>query len=82
MHFLQCNTSLKIRRMYVCICMYVCMFSSCLYFYSCQGEIIPKAVITHHVEASVFDWHPLERILAIGWADGTIHGFIVNLYTN
>lgn len=54
--------------------MYVCMFSSCLYFYSCQGEIIPKAVITHHVEASVFDWHPLERILAIGWADGTIHG--------
>ena len=67
--------------MYVYVCMYVCMFSSCLHFYSCQGEIIPKAVITHHVEASVFDWHPLERILAIGWADGTAiyHPWIYSL---
>ena len=26
--------------------------------------------ITHEYEATVFDWHPTERILAIGWADG------------
>ena len=37
-----------------------------------QGEIIPKASITHDVEATVFDWHPVERVLAIGWADGFV----------
>eukprot|EP01036_Dinobryon_divergens_P023347 gene23347-31681_t len=44
-----------------------------------EGEIIPKAVITHHVEATVFDWHPLERILAIGWADGMVCSWTIDM---
>ena len=31
-----------------------------------------KSSITHDAEATVFDWHPLERTVAIGWADGMV----------
>lgn len=35
-----------------------------------QGELVANSSITHDFEATVFDWHPTERILAIGWGDG------------
>jgi WD40 repeat protein len=37
---------------------------------STQGELVANSSITHDFEATVFDWHPTERLLAIGWGDG------------
>jgi hypothetical protein len=35
-----------------------------------QGELVANSQITHDFEATVFDWHPVDRLLAIGWGDG------------
>ena len=40
------------------------------HFHTTQGEIVSKTSIMHDAPAVVFDWHPKERIVAIGWADG------------
>eukprot|EP01032_Pedospumella_encystans_P019831 gene19831-22541_t len=37
-----------------------------------EGELVANSSITHDFEATVFDWHPTERILAIGWGDGMV----------
>jgi len=37
-----------------------------------EGELVANSSITHDFEATVFDWHPTERLLAIGWGDGMV----------
>lgn len=35
-----------------------------------QGELFASYDISHDYEATVMQWHPYDRVLAIGWADG------------
>ena len=42
-------------------------------FINNEGQTIQNSSITHDYEANVFDWQPNGRVLAIGWADGTLH---------
>ncbi len=32
--------------------------------------MVQASEITHDFEASVLEWHPTDRVVAIGWADG------------
>jgi len=39
-------------------------------FVNNEGGLLPNCSITHEHEATVFDWQPNGRVIAIGWADG------------
>jgi hypothetical protein len=32
--------------------------------------MVQASEINHDYEASVLEWHPTDRVVAIGWADG------------
>jgi hypothetical protein len=40
---------------------------------SSKGELIPQSEIESEFEATLFDWHPNEKLLAVGWADGNTY---------
>jgi hypothetical protein len=43
------------------------------FFISSKGELIPQSEIESEFEATLFDWHPNEKLLAVGWADGNTY---------
>ena len=47
-------------------------------FVNGEGQLIQNSNITHDSEATVFDWQPNGRILAIGWADGLVSCWMVD----
>jgi len=47
-------------------------------FTNSEGELVANSQITHDFEATVFAWHPTERVLAIGWGDGMVSCWTVD----
>eukprot|EP01038_Epipyxis_sp_PR26KG_P011964 gene11964-16014_t len=43
-----------------------------------EGEVMSKSTISHDYEATVLDWHPIDKVLAIGWGDGMISCWTVD----
>jgi len=40
-------------------------------FMNNEGVLLPQSSITHDYEATVVDWQPNGKVVAIGWGDGT-----------
>lgn len=47
-------------------------------FINSEGQLLANSNIQHDSEATVFDWQPNGRILAIGWADGLVSCWMVD----
>jgi len=47
-------------------------------FMNNEGVLLKNSTITHEKEATVVDWQPNGRLLAIGWKDGTISCWVVD----
>lgn len=52
--------------------------TNCVLFANNEGEMLANASINHDYEATIFDWHPIEKIVAIGWADGMVSCWVVD----
>lgn len=52
--------------------------SSSVMFMNNEGVLLKQSSITHEREATVLDWQPNGRLLAIGWKDGMISVWMVD----
>lgn len=52
------------------------LLPSMIIFYDSQGELVEGKDIQRRVQATVMEWHPVQKVLAVGWKNG-----VVSLYT-
>jgi len=41
-------------------------------FYDSQGRLVEGKDICRKIQATVFEWHPVQKVLALGWANGAV----------